>query len=81
MKRITIIIDEDTWDRLPIKGKSPYINLVLKNHFRNENAEQFYKYIKQRLIKDFQLTEGNCPHGRPRGRCIHIDAVSLGCND
>lgn len=59
MKRITIILDEDTWDRLPIKGKSPFINLVLKNHFRKDNAEEFYKYIKQKLIQDGLVSDGS----------------------
>lgn len=81
MKRITIIIDEDTYDRLPIKGKSPFINLVLKNHFRKDNAEELYKYLKQRLLQEFNLPKGNCIHGNQRGRCIHYQAKQEGCNE
>lgn len=59
MKRITIILDEDIYDRLPVKGKSPFINLVLKNHFRKDSAEEFYKYIKQRMIKEGLVSDGS----------------------
>ena len=52
MKRITIILEEEIYDRLPVKGRSPFINLVLKNHFRQDNAEQLYQYIKQKLLQD-----------------------------
>lgn len=81
MKRITIIIDEDTWDRLPQKGKSPFINLVLKNHFRKDSAEDLYKYLKQRLLQDFDLPRGKCVHGNQRNHCIHYQANQEGCNE
>lgn len=59
MKRITIIIDEDTYDRLPIKGKSPFINLVLKNHFRKDSAEDLYKWMKNKLLQDPEFSTTN----------------------
>lgn len=53
MKRITIIVDEAVYDKLPIKGKSPFINVVLKNHFRKDTAEEIYRYIVKRLEKEY----------------------------
>ena len=33
--------------------------MVLKNHFRKDSAEEFYNYIKQRMIKEGLINDGS----------------------
>lgn len=91
MKRITIILEEDIYDRLPVKGKSPFINLVLKNHFRKDSAEEFYQYLKGRLEREGLLNGGDvswnsvglvkrCVHNNIVGQCMSKNAELEGCN-
>ena len=57
MKRITITIDEAVYDKLPKYGKSGVINLLVKQHFQKEGADQLYQTIKQKLQNDWEFQE------------------------
>lgn len=57
MRRITITIDDYLYDKLPKYGKSGVINLLIKQHFQKEGADQLYEAIKQRLLKDKDINE------------------------
>ena len=56
-RRITITLDNSVFDRLPRRDRSAFINLVLKQHFQKDAADQLYEYTKNRLMKDKDMNE------------------------
>lgn len=56
-RRISITIDNSVYDKLPKQGRSAFINLVVKQHYQKESAEQLYEYIKKRLLRDKDMND------------------------
>lgn len=56
-RRLTITLDNAVFDKLPKRDRSAFINLVLKQHFMKESAEQLYSYTKNRLMKDKDMND------------------------
>lgn len=57
MRRITITIEEGLYDKLPKYGKSGVINLLIKQHFQKDGADQLYLSIKQRILRDKDIND------------------------
>lgn len=56
-RRITITVDNAVFDKLPKRDRSAHINLIIKNHYQKESADQLYEYFKKRLLKDKDINE------------------------
>ena len=56
-RRITITLDNATFDRLPKRDRSAYINLIIKHHYQKEAADQLYEYTKRRLMADKDMND------------------------
>ena len=57
MQRITITVREDIYDLLPKRDRSAFINLVLKQHFQYDNADELYKVLSARFKNDPELLQ------------------------
>lgn len=55
--RITITLQPDIVARLPKRDRSAFINLILKQHFVKESADQLYEYTKKRLMQDKDMND------------------------
>lgn len=55
--RITITLQPDIIARLPKRDRSAFINLVLKQHFVKDSAEELYQFTKNRLMKDKDMND------------------------
>ena len=57
MKRITITIEPQIFDKLPKKDRSAYINLVLKQHYQADSADKLFLAIKKQILADQDISD------------------------
>lgn len=55
--RITITLEPGVVAKLPKRDRSAAINLIIKQYYQNEGADELWQTIKQKILADKDIGE------------------------